>query len=536
MSDPNQSSSPIPDLTKGQAKNLQTLEDYFKAKSASSKAQEELVSLENVSHESIRERCRVDLNFYAGLIIPRVMRVPFPAFYCQLFTLLTQLNPDPYELMRFALGLPRGFVKTGFLKILTCWFIHFGYAEFILIVCASEPKAVAFITDVDNMLSQPNIEEIFGLWSATKSVDNAKKKVGTINGKVVILLPAGAGTAVRGTNEDHKRPDLIVCDDVQTRECALSEVQNAALLEWFTATLVKCIDNYGSNRRIIYLGNMYPGDCILQMLRKNPEWISLVTGAILEDGESLWPELKPVSVLIREYVHDEALGLGHIWFAEVQNDPLDSIFKLLDKPIPDVPFDWENMEADAAFITVDPAGFRKKSDHNVATLHKLYDGNPVAVQMQGGIWTPKETVYNVIRMALDNAVCIIGIESTGYQQSLCYWMNEFLQAAGITWINVVELKTKNKTKLNRIQDYIKEVLGGDSFMSPKVRSVFSFYAGLYKIGKTDNRDDYLDSPAYQKQILTDYGNLLVGVKNVQQSLDQLPPIVDVGIGEMENGY
>lgn len=73
MSDPNQPTST-------QAKNLQTLEDYFKAKSASSKAQEELVSLENVSHESIKERCRVDLNFYAGLIIPRVMRVPFPAF------------------------------------------------------------------------------------------------------------------------------------------------------------------------------------------------------------------------------------------------------------------------------------------------------------------------------------------------------------------------------------------------------------------------------------------------------------------------
>ena len=129
---------------------------------------------------------------------------------------------------------------------------------------------------------------------------------------------------------------------------ARSPVQNVSLIEWFVATLIKCIDNFGSNRRIIFLGNMFPGECLLKKLKDNSEWLSLITGAILSDGESLWPELKPVSVLFKEYRHDAQMGLGHIWFAEVQNDPLDSKYRLLASPLPILSDHYADMKWDAA--------------------------------------------------------------------------------------------------------------------------------------------------------------------------------------------
>lgn len=481
------------------------------------------------SIEAIRERARVDLNFYAGLIVPQLMRTKFPPFYCDLFQMLTADNPDPEKLMRFALGLPRGFVKTTFLKILACWCIHYGRNRFILITAATQGKAVAFCTDVDSMLSAAQVSEIYGDWSRTKTVDNTELKKGFMNGYPVILMPVGAGSAVRGAAIDNMRPDMIICDDVQSREEALSPVRSLAMAEWFTATLVKCIDNWGGHRAVIFLGNMYPGDCLLQKLRVNPEWISLITGAILADGESLWPELKSVRALLAEYRHDAAMGLGHIWFAEVQNDPLDERYRLLSAPIPACDIPIGELDPDACFLTVDPAGFRRNSDDNVYAVHKMYDGQPVLIEMEGGIWNPYETVKNVIVAAVAHGACLIGIESTAYQQSLCYWMDFFIQRLGLHHIQVVELKTNNATKLSRIRDYISEVLSGASHMSTAASIKFSYYAHLYKLGKPDNRDDYLDCPAYQKQVLTLHRHLLVSVDARRISLANLPEVVDVDL-------
>lgn len=510
--------------------NFATVEDFISARRGSEAAKADEIATFSAKVEDIKARAKVDFTFFAGIVAPEVMRLPFCGFYLGIFNLLTSQSADPNIILRFALGLPRGFIKTTFLKILTVYFIVYDLNFFILVVCATEPKACAFIEDVDAMLSKPSVENIYGRWTASKIVDNHKKKKGILNGHLRILLPLGSGSAVRGANENNKRPDLIICDDIQGREEALSPVQNTALIEWFTSTLIKCIDIYGHNRRIIYLGNMFPGECLLKKLKDNPEWVSLITGAILSDGNSLWPELKSLDVLFAEYRHDASMGLGHVWFAEVQNDPLDAKYRLLAEPIPVLDEHYKNLEHDACFLTIDPAGFRRKSDHNVIATHKMYSGFPVCTRLKGDIWDPKTTVAEAIKEALLTGASIIGIESTGYQQSLCFWMEQFLIALNITWITVVELKTNNKSKESRISDYIKEMLAGNCGMSDSARVLFTYYAGLYKLGQKDNRDDYLDAPAYQKQILTEYAQHLMPARGNQFTLDTMPAVIDVDIG------
>lgn len=481
--------------------------------------------------QATKDRGRTDFNFFAGLCAPRIMRTLFPPFYLALFNLLIKGNDDPYYIMRFALGLPRGFAKTTFLKIVVCWLIVYDKNFYILVVCASEGKALSFISDVDAMLSSPNMESVYGKWSQSKSIDNAKLKVGVMNGRARTLHPAGSQSDIRGSNLNLARPDCIICDDVQSREDALSEATNASQRDWFTATLIKSIETYGANRLVIYLGNMYPGDCLLEMLRKNPKWVSLVTGAILDDGDSLWPELKPVRVLLEEYEHDAANGQSHIWFAEVQNDPLNELHRLLAKPIPDSPYaEFEDLEHDAAFITIDPAGFRKNSDDNVIATHLVYDNHPVVSKLEGGIWNPEETVLKGIAAAIEVRATVIAVESTAYQQSLLFWFEKYIKELNITWIHVVELKTGNATKLSRIRDFITELAAGNASMLPAVRQVFSYWAHLYKIGKKANRDDYLDAPAYQKQVMMKYSDLLYSKIPTRDDLKNLPDVIDVDAG------
>lgn len=488
--------------------------------------QEQLI---RVAKQEAYERGKVDFNFFAGLCAPTIMRTLFPPFYLALFNLVITFNSDPENILRFALGLPRGFAKTTFLKILTCWLIVYEKNYYFLIVCATESKALSFIADVDAMLSSPNMEEVYGRWSQAKSVDNAKLKVAHYRGNTIFLQPAGVGTHVRGNNQNMRRPDCIICDDVQSREDAMSEAVNASQKEWFNATLLKAIESYGDHRRIIYLGNMYPGECILEMLRKNSQWVSLITGAILDDSQSLWPELRSIRSLVLEYQHDAENGLSHIWFAEVQNDPLNEQFRLLAKPIP--PSDYEGLDDfpwEGSFLTVDPAGFRKNSDDNVITVHRVYDGIPVAVDIIGGVWNPEETVRNIAAMCIKWDANVVGIESVGYQQSLLFWTNKLLNEDPVlrNKVHVVEVKAGNIAKVARIRDYIHELLSGKAQMTNKVRQIFSMWAHLYKIGKTNNRDDYLDCPAYQKQMITKYGHLIFQPRDPLVALGGLPKVTE----------
>ena len=133
--------------------------------------------------EATRARGLVDFNFFAGLCAPSLMRSLFPGFYLALFKLITQGNTDPESVLRFALGLPRGFAKTTFLKIVVCWLIVYKLNDYFLVVCSTESKALGFIADVDAMLSSPNMTQVYGDWTAAKLVDNAKLKTAHSQGR-----------------------------------------------------------------------------------------------------------------------------------------------------------------------------------------------------------------------------------------------------------------------------------------------------------------------------------------------------------------
>ena len=59
----------------------------------------------------------------------------------------------------------------------------------------------------------------------------------------------------------------------------------------------------------------------------------MITGAILSDGTPLWKELHSLEDIMESYYHDESLGMSHIWFVEVMNDPTDSSHSIFPKPL-----------------------------------------------------------------------------------------------------------------------------------------------------------------------------------------------------------
>ena len=88
------------------------------------------------------------------LVAPEEFILHFPPFYLTIFAILTAFKN---KLERFALGIPRGFAKTTFIKLLCVWYILFSHKKFILIVGAAEDLAVNTLADICDFLSSPNI-------------------------------------------------------------------------------------------------------------------------------------------------------------------------------------------------------------------------------------------------------------------------------------------------------------------------------------------------------------------------------------------
>lgn len=472
--------------------------------------------------QNARDRAAADFNFFAGLCIPHIMIFQFPPYYVALFNFLVSAIKylGVIRVMRFAIGLPRGFAKTTYLKIFVVWLICHDYFSFIAVICATEPHAENFIGDVQEILSNPNITLLYGDWQKRLIIDNKGMKRCQYRGKDVILLGAGAGTSVRGLSIGNKRPQFVLCDDMEKKNDNDDDMTaDPALLNWAVGTLFKFIDPFRAV--ICFVGNMYGTDCILYKLKEHEDWVSLITGCITESGASLWEDLHPLESLHAGFKHDERLGKADIWFAEMMNDPVTRENALLSGPLPLERFDHV-IEPDSAFITIDPAGYRDGADDNVITGHYEYNKKNYIAEMDGGRWDPGVLINNTLGMCSRIGAGLIGVEDVAYQASLIYWFERIMRERKIDGITVIGLKVSQAAKEKRIRSFIKEMYANSwPFLRDSDRMKFTWQAAAFRPGKKKNKDDWLDSPALGKEVRDKHRHLLRRYKASTEESDAL---------------
>lgn len=461
----------------------------------------------NANISDIYERAKVDINFFAGLMLPQVMTFPFPPFYVAIFKVICHRQPDQIgKILRFALGLPRGHAKTTFVKILIAWLIAYDKFSFVVALCATDPLAEELISDVSDMLGSENAEEVYGRWTSQLTTDSKELKKAVYHKRNIILAAKGAGSAVRGINIKHRRPDIIFCDDAQTKECDESPVEALRFRKRLIATF-KIINPIG-DRLIIYVGNMYSDTCVLYQLKNNSSWISLITGAILDNGEPLWPELHSLDELMDSYIHDESMQEADVWFAEVMNAPVSRAQSLITDTLPTHNIDEKTVVPDGVFITIDPAGFRDNSDDNVIVTHYIVEGKGAVARIEAGIKDPEQLIIAALREALDTGASLIAVEETGYQQTLLYWLKKYISEWDINGIEVQPLKPKGRTKESRIRLFVKELYARNYYLLPTASASFIWQAMKYKLGLKKNKDDILDACAYGLDVRNEYWHLV----------------------------
>jgi len=365
------------------------------------------------------------------------------------------------------------------------------------------------LSDICDMLSHRNIRTLFGNWKLHLEVDQQAQKVFSFRGRNIILKAIGAGTRVRGINRKNARPDVIIMDDIQTKEQAESKEISDALLRWMLGTLGKAVSNGACT--YIFIGNMYPQNSILAMLKKNPQWTSFVVGGILADGSSLWEQLKPLEGLVEEYDSDLSMGHPEIFLSEILNNTDVSGASGIDfSKIPNMP-DWmleDGVEPDGGFILIDPSNARKGSDDTTLNVFLVYDGVPVMREVVHKLLTPKQTIVDALTLAFKWNIRLICVEDTAYQASLLFWFSEHCEQRGITGFEFHPVSPKNRAKNNRIKAGLVRCLKGQTWLHPEVRSLVISQGMEWHPLKQNNTDDIIDPLGYVEEVLKNYEGVL----------------------------
>lgn len=463
--------------------------------------------------EQVIELARTSLDFLAGLCMPLIFKFCFPPVFISIWLWLVSYVHKARDFSQLAIGLPRGFGKTSVIKLFILYCILFTKKQFILVINDTAAKAENTISDVIDMLEEPNIKSVFGDWKLGVEKDTQEIKKFGFRGRNIIIAALGAGSSMRGLNIKNIRPDVMIFDDIQSRETADSEVLSTNLEKWLVGTAMKAKSPTGC--LYIFLANMYPTKwSLLRRLKANPTWIKFIAGGILSNGESLWEELQPIEQLKKEFQNDLSMGRPEIFYSEVLNDENASANNLVDfSKIPKYTRP-EDTIPDGKFVLIDPANNKINSDNCAIGYSELFSGIPVLRKLTNKRLSPGDTIRVALTYCLENNCKLVIIEAVAYQASLCYWFNFICQQLGIVGIEVVEIYTGGYSKNHRILTMFKQLPKGEIEIHPDVFPEVSIEILGFNPLKTDNTDNILDLLAYQTKAIELYGQHMITFNDI----------------------
>lgn len=460
-----------------------------------------------VESSQVLEACREDPDFLAAMAMPTIFEYAWPPVFLAVWFWLRQQVSLVRAFPLLALGLPRGFGKTTIIKLFILYCILFTDRKFILVMSATATMAENIISDVKDMLNEPNIRAVFGDWNLGIERDTNSLKKFSFRGRTIILAAIGAGGSVRGLNLKNERPDVMIFEDVQKREDADSQEVAENLYKWMLGTAMKAKSPKGC--LTLFIGNMYPTPhSILKKLKANKFWTKFIAGGILEDGTSLWEELQPIAQLLQEYKNDCESGHPEVFHAEVLNDENASANNLVDfSKLKPYPFPDDEIHQ-GNYIIVDPSNDKTNSDMVSITYFEVHDGLPVAREIIDERLSPGDIILKCIGLCSKWQCSLVVIEANAFQYSLLYWSKLICEQKGIIGIQFEPIYSGSMSKNARILTMFKAYAAGEILVHPSCKSQVHMQISAFNPLKTNNVDNILDCLTYAPRVLTEFAEFI----------------------------
>jgi predicted phage terminase large subunit-like protein len=248
---------------------------------------------------------------------------------------------------KIAVAAPRRHAKTTAVTQ-TCALaaVLFRERSYVLIVSDTITQATQFLGEIKQQLTEnEQIRSLFKIKGFTKESEDDFICV-CEDGHKFRMAAKGAEQKLRGLKWDTKRPDLILCDDLENDEIVMNKERRAKFKRWFYAALLPSMSKTG---KIMYVGTILHNDSLLESLmpkkhqvgytveplktwvkdkmgrpRRVSGWVSVKYKAHTPDYKNiLWPSnynAEYFQELRQEYVEQ---GIPDVYSQEYLNTPID---------------------------------------------------------------------------------------------------------------------------------------------------------------------------------------------------------------------
>lgn len=244
--------------------------------------------------------------------------MPTPPFHREVWELYASDIPSCYAIA------PRDHAKsTGFTFDYILCEVLFRRSDYVLLIGSTEDKAAEQLSNINEELHENiDLREEFGIVGFETE---QKTEVIAIceDGHRFRILARGAEQKIRGAMWKGKRPNLIVCDDMEDDEQVESVERRKKFRRWFFRAAKQSLSKTG---RIRVHGTILHEDSLLMRLHKNKTWKGLFYKAHqgYDDFTNiLWPQRWTEAQLREKRREFEEDGDATGYAQEFLNDPHD---------------------------------------------------------------------------------------------------------------------------------------------------------------------------------------------------------------------
>lgn len=353
---------------------------------------------------------------------------------------------------------PRHHAKSSAITLtLTIAAICFRFRDHILILSDSEGQAVAQLKEIRNEFEEnEELQQDFAFRGFLKETDT-EIILEFNDGYVVRILARGSEQRLRGMKWKGKRPNLVLCDDLEFDEIVLNPDRLKKFTDWF----YKAVLHVGAKNCLFRIvGTILADNSMLSRLMKDKSWVTHLWSAhrAFDDfTEILWPEKWPEADLRAERELAITAGKDDAYSQEMLNRPLaDGKQLFLEEDMIDIPFqhyrDWETSPGRRPVVFYASMDFavseEKSADFTCITVATVdADRNLDIIEVRKERWDTKTTVDQMFEIQEEYDPDTWLVEKGAIQKSIGPFLNEEM-AKRNSFLNL-HLMTPSKSKVFR---------------------------------------------------------------------------------------
>ena len=421
-----------------------------------------------------------------------------------------------------AIAAPRAHAKsTTVTHAYTLACLLFRERSYAIIVSETVTQSVQFLGDLKKeLLDNEDLRELFGVSSLVKDTEEDLICQMT-DGHQFRVQAKGAEQKVRGLKWKNKRPDLIICDDIEGDEAVQSKERRDKFKRWFNGALLPCRSSTGIVRivgTILHLDSLLEGlmperqltgskakslinTPLSQYTDVRTSWKSIKFRAHTDDFSSiLWKERWSKVKLIEERARYVIQGLGDVYSQEYLNVPLDesnTFFRRSDF----LPRREEDKKLNLNYyITADLAiSQRERADYSVFAVAGMDDsGRLHLINVVRARMDAQEIVNTILTLQKLYKPSLFGIEAGTIQKSIGPFLNKEMLSTGI--FVPLQLLKPSVDKITRARSIQARMRANACKFDKDAEWYQTFEEELMRFPR-DRHDDQVDTWAYMGLML-----------------------------------